>query len=159
MSQDPASPGYRGKPTSEEDFDRELDEVLSELRVLLPGVAVLLAFLLTVPFSSRFPELRDLDRVVYFVAFVASALALVCLVGESAYHRLRGKPYDKRLLIRTASHEAVAGIICLVVALVAVVFLVSDLLFPGVVAITVTLAVLLLAVTLWLALPILRRMH
>ena len=80
MSQEPASPGYRDKPTSEEDFDRELDEILSELRVLLPGVAVLFAFLLTVPFSSRFPELRDLDRAVYFVAFVASALALVCLI-------------------------------------------------------------------------------
>ncbi len=159
MSDAPANPGYRGKPTSEEDFDRELDEILSELRVLLPGVAVLFAFLLTVPFSSRFPELRDLNRAVYFVAFVASALALVCLVGESAYHRLRGKPYDKRLLIQTASHEAVAGIACLVVALVAVVFLVSDLLFPGTVAITVTTAVLGLAVSLWLVLPLVRRMR
>jgi cobalamin synthase len=159
MSESPDSLGYRSRPTSEEDFDRELNEILSELRVLLPGVAVLFAFLLTVPFSSRFPELRDLDRAVYFVAFVASALALVCLVGESAYHRLRGKPYDKRLLIQTASHEAVAGILCLVIALVAVVFLVSDLLFPGAVAVTVTMAVLGLAITLWLVLPILRRMR
>ncbi len=159
MSADPGSPGYRGHPVDEKDFDRELDEILGETRVILPGVALLFAFLISVPFSSRFSELRDLERVAYFVAFVSTAVALVCLVGESAYHRLRGKPYDKRVLVRTASHEAVAGISCLGIALVAVVFLVSDLLFPGAVAVTVTLAVLALALALWFVLPLLHRLR
>ncbi len=151
--------GYRGEPTQEEDVDRELDEVVSELRVILPGVAVLFAFLLTIPFSSRFPELRDLDRAAYFVGFVSTAVALVCLVGESAYHRLRGKPYDKLVLVRTASHQAIAGIAFLGVALVAVVFLVSDLLFPGPLTIAVTLGVVALAVTLWFVLPLFHRLR
>ncbi len=149
-----AHPERRGEPVSEEDFDRELSEMLNELRVLLPGVAVIFGFLLTVPFSSRFPDLADLDKAAYFVAFAGSALALVFLVGETAYHRLRGKPYDKRRLIRTASHEAVAGMTCLGVALVAVVFLVSDVLFPAVVSFAITVAVLSLAVTLWAVLPL-----
>lgn len=157
MSADPKSPGYRGKPAHEQDFDRELDEVLSELRVLLPGIAVLFAFLLTLPFSTRFPALPDLDRAIYFVAFVATAFALVFLVGEPAYHRLRGKPYDKRALVRAASHEAVAGVVCLGVALVAVVFLVGDVLFPGAIAVAVTVAVAALAVMLWFVVPLVRR--
>lgn len=159
MSTDPDRLGCRGQPADEEDVDRELDEVVSELRVILPGVAVLFGFLLTVPFSGRFPELRDLDRAAYFVAFVSTAGALICLVGESAYHRLRGKPYDKLALIRTASNEAVAGIALLGVALVAVVFLVSDLVFPGALTISVTLAALALAVMLWLVLPLLHRLR
>lgn len=157
MHSDPARPGYRGEPVDEKDFDRELNEILSELRVLLPGVALLFAFLLTVPFSSRFAQLRDLDRRVYFVAFVASAVALVLLVGESAYHRLCGKPYDKRRLIRIATAESVAAIACLTVALAAVVFLVADLLFPGVLTTLVTAAVIALTVALWFVLPLIHR--
>jgi hypothetical protein len=157
MDADPGDPGYRGEPAEEEDFDRELDEILSELRVLLPGVALIFAFLLTVPFSSRFAQLRDLDRRVYFVAFVGSAVALVLLIGESAYHRLCGKPYDKRRLIRIASAESVAAIACLAVALVAVVFLVTDLLFPGALTAVVTAAVFALAAALWFVLPLVHR--
>jgi hypothetical protein len=156
MSADPKSPGYRGKPAHEQDFDRGLDEVLSELRVLLPGIAVLFAFLLTLPFSTRFPALPDLDRAIYFVAFVATAFALVFPVGEPAY-RLGGKPYDKRALVRAASHEGVAGVVCLGVALVAVVFLVGDVLFPGAIAVAVTVAVAALAVMLWFVVPLVRR--
>lgn len=159
MSVDPKSPGFRGEPKDSEDFDRELDELVSELRVLLPGVAVLFGFLLAVPFSSRFPDLPDLDRGAYFLAFVASAVALVCLAGETAYHRLRGKPYDKRRLIRTASHEAVAATVFLGVALVAVVFLVTDLIFPGTVTALVSAAVFVLVVTLWFVVPLTRRLQ
>lgn len=152
MSEQPAQrwgPAYRGEPEDEEDFDRELDEILSELRVLLPGVAVLFAFLLTVPFSSLFPRLGELDRRMYFVAFVSSALALVLLTGEGAYHRLCGKPYDKRRLIRIATAESVAAIVCLAVSLAAVVFLVADLVFPGVVTAVATTGVVLLAGVVW----------
>ena len=152
-------PEYRGEPRDDEDFDRELDEILSELRVLLPGVAVLFGFLLTVPFSSRFPNLPDLDRDVYFVGFVASALALVCLAGETAYHRLRGKPYDKRRLIRLATHEAIAGLVCLGVALIAVVFLVADVLFAGGLTVAVTVAVAMVAAVLWFVVPLLDRVR
>jgi predicted neutral ceramidase superfamily lipid hydrolase len=79
-------------PLVQEDLDRELDEFLGEVRVMLPAVTVLFAFLLTVPFTARFPQLALPTRTAYFVAFVTTAIAIVLLVGETGYHRLRGKP-------------------------------------------------------------------
>lgn len=160
MSEQPAQrwgPAYRGEPEDEEDFDRELDEILSELRVLLPGVAVLFAFLLTVPFSSLFPRLGELDRRMYFVAFVSSALALVLLTGEGAYHRLCGKPYDKGLLLKTGSRQSVAALVMLAVALSSVVLLVTGLLFGTAVAVSLTGGVVLFVAGTWFGLPLARR--
>ena len=147
----------RGEPSDAEDFDRELSELTSDLRVLLPGVAVLFAFLLTVPFSSRFASLRDIERGAYFLAFLAAALAVVLLGGASAYHRMIGKPYDKRSLIRAANLQAVAGLIAFATSLVAVVLLVSDMLFSGLAVTLLTGTVALVALLVWFALPLARR--
>ena len=143
----------------EQTLDRELSELTSELRTIIPGVTVLFAFLLTVPFSARFGQLGDFHRGAYFVAFLSSALAVVFLMGESAYHRLRGKPYDKGQLIQTATRQAVAALVLLAVALSAVVFLVTDLTFPGGWNVPVTAAVALLAAATWFGLPLLRRLR
>ena len=69
--------------------DRELIELLNELRVALPGVQVLFAFLLTVPFSNGFQRLTGIQRNAYFVAFVLAALSAALLIAPSSYHRLR----------------------------------------------------------------------
>ena len=58
----------------------------------LPGVQVLFAFLLAVPFASGFPKLGKLDRDVFFAAFIATALSTVLLIAPSSYHRLRWRP-------------------------------------------------------------------
>lgn len=139
------------------DIDRELAELTSELRVLLAAAAVLFAFLLTVPFSSRFAQVSDLNIGVYFVAFASTAFAIVLFLGETAYHRLIGKPYDKRRLVTTASRQAVGGIAFLAVALSSVVFLVTDLLYPLPAAFAATGAVLGAAALTWLATPLARR--
>ena len=137
--------------------DRELDEILSELRVVLPGVTVLFAFLLTVPFTGKFPEIDTADRAAYFLAFISAAVSMVFLVGESAYHRIVGKPYDKARLTRTASRQAVVGIAALAVALTAVVFLVGDVVYGSKVAAGVATSVLALALGVWFVFPLTRR--
>jgi len=145
------------EPGDQDDLDRELDELLGEIRVVLPGVTVLFAFLLTVPFTGRVDGLDTVDRAAYFLAFMASAVSMVFLVGESAYHRLVGKPYDKRQLLETAGRQAVVGIASLAVALVSVVFLVSDVVYSSRLAAVVAVGVLVLAVVVWFAFPLSRR--
>lgn len=147
----------RQAPRDQDTLDRELSELSNEIRVVLPAVTVLFAFLLTVPFSARFNTADDVSRAAYFLAFLSSAASVVMLVGESAYHRLAGQPYDQARLMRTASRQAVAGIGLLAVALAAVVFLVTDVLFPSAVAVGVTAGTVLLAAATWLAPPLSRR--
>lgn len=141
----------------ERDPDRELDELVGELRVVLPGVTVLFAFLLTVPFTATFDSVRGLDRLAYFVAFIATGLAVVLLTGETAYHRLQPQRYDKEEMIRTATRQALTAIALVAIALSAVTFLVTDLLYSTSVATVTALALLVVAATTWLALPWRRR--
>ena len=83
----------------EDRHNRELIELFNELRVALPGVQVLFAFLLVVPFANGFPKLGKLDRDIFFVAFIATALSTVLLIAPSSYHRLRWRQHDKERLL------------------------------------------------------------
>ena len=119
---------------NDEEDDRQLDELVQELRLVLPGTTVLFAFLLSVPFSSRFEQLTTIDRLVFFVAFIASALALTFLLAEAGYHRVRGRPYDKHVMVRTTSRQAVVGLAMLGLALVSCVVLICDFVYGPAVA-------------------------
>ena len=141
----------------EQTLDRELDELTSELRTAVPGATVLLAFLLTVPFASGFPTLDVVQRAAYFLAFLSTAVAVVFLLGEAAYHRLCGKPYDKGGLIRTASRQLVVALVLLACALSSAVFLVTDLLFGAAASVPVTGVVAGLVLVVWFGLPLSRR--
>lgn len=158
---DPSDPADARDPRERDRraLDRELDELTSELRTALPGVTVLFAFLLTLPFAAGFPGLSGSQRGAYFVAFLATTLSVVFLVAESAYHRVRGKPYDKGLLLRTATRQAVTGLALLAVALCAVVFLVTDVLFGSSVSTVLSAGVAVLAGATWFGLPLLRRLR
>lgn len=150
--EDTADPGSSAQ-------DRQLDELTAELRVIIPGVTVLFAFLLTVPFASGFPSLDGIQRAAYFTAFMSTAVALVFLLGEGAYHRIRGRPYDKARLLKTATRQMVTALTLLAVALAAVVFLVTEVIFGRGAAVALTSAVLMLVTVTWFALPVKRRMH
>lgn len=118
------------KPESQKErIDRELGELLQELRVALPGVQVLFAFLLTVPFSQRFPSLTDLQRGVFFATFLATTVSSMLLIGPTAYHRIRWRRYDKERMLMTSNRMSIAGLAFLAVAIAGAVFLISDLLF------------------------------
>src|SRR4051812_26893624 len=77
-------PGWNRRIVADESkegrHNRELIELLNELRVALPGVQVLFAFLLAVPFANGFPRLGRLDRDIFYVAFIATALSTVLLI-------------------------------------------------------------------------------
>ena len=135
--------------------DRELIELLNELRVALPGVQVMFAFLLTVPFSQGFPKLTPEQRSVYFAAFIATAIATVLLIAPSAYHRLRWRDHDKEHLLVLSNRLAIAGTIFLALAMSAVVFVITDFIYGGW-SPWVTGAVALLFAWFWYGLPLLR---
>jgi amino acid transporter len=140
-----------------ERLDRELMELLNELRVALPGIQVLFAFLFTVPFTQRFDDLTDLQRTSFFVAFLAAAGASVLLIAPSANHRLRWRERDKEKLLRRANAMTIAGLAILAVAMTAAAFLVTDLLYE-VTAASITAAGLAGAFALfWYVLPLSRK--
>ena len=134
--------------------NRELIELLNELRVALPGVQVLFAFLLAVPFATGFPKLTHLDRVVFFVAFIATALSTVLLIAPSSYHRLRWRQHDKERLLVVSNGLTIAGLVFLAVAITSVVFVITDFLFQRSWAAAFTALVAVAFLVLWYGLPL-----
>ncbi|HWI09380.1 MAG TPA: DUF6328 family protein [Solirubrobacteraceae bacterium] len=143
--------------TEHERLNRQLDQLLNELRVAMPGVQVLFAFLLTVPFQQRFADVTEFQRITYFVTLLASAAASAFFIAPTAYHRLVFKERDKPTLVRISSKLALAGLVWLAVAMIGAVLLVTDLLFEET-TVTVTIAATgTLYVGLWFVLGLTRR--
>jgi Na+/melibiose symporter-like transporter len=141
----------------EERVNRELIELLNELRVALPGVQVLFAFLLAVPFSQRFAETTELQKDVFMVALLCTTAGSVFLIAPTAYHRLRFRDRDKEAMLRIANVFAIVGVFFLAVAMTAVVFLVTDLIFKAAFTAVVTALTAALFAAVWFALPLARK--
>jgi hypothetical protein len=141
---------------SKEDLNRELIELLNELRVALPGVQVLFAFLLAVPFANGWKRVTDFQRDVFFVAFLCTTAATALLIAPSAYHRIRWRDHDKEHMLVTANRLTIAGLGMLALAIAASVFLITDLLFDLWEAIVVTSVVGVGFAWLWYGLPLWR---
>jgi hypothetical protein len=145
--------------SKEERLDRELEELVQELRAMLPGVQVLFAFLLTVPFTTRFDEITALQKDVYFATFVCTGLAAIFLFAPAAYHRVQFRQRDKERLLRIGNREALAGTFFIALGLTGATFVVTDLLFATPSAAGVSAAIFGLAAWLWWGLPLLRRVR
>lgn len=137
-----------------ERLDRELGETLEEIRVALPGVQVLFAFLLAVPFQSGWDDVTALQRGVYFGALCFALVASTLLISPSAYHRSNFRAYDKRRLIVLASAFTLAGIVALAIAMGLAIMLVADVLFDSRVAGLVAALAAALFFTLWFLVPL-----
>jgi hypothetical protein len=144
--------------TDVERADRQLSELLQELRVVQTGVQVLFAFLLGVPFTQRFTALGDGDRALYFATLLLSGLAIILLLAPTAWHRWLFELGDKRHVVDVAHRLSVAGLACVGLAVVCVVALIADLLYPGTTAVASTVAMFVIATVLWAILPARRRM-
>ena len=133
---------------------RELIELLNELRVILPGVQVLFAFLLMVPFTQRFPDLDDLETGVFFMTLLCTAVATALLIAPSAHHRLlwRRGVREQRLVVGNVL--TIAGLIFLLPAIVGVVFVITAFLFGLTVAVIVTGLLALFFALLWFIFPL-----
>jgi hypothetical protein len=140
---------------TETQIREKLDQFLQELRVVMPGVQVLFAFLLILPFNQRFTELDAGERRVYFAAIILTALASALLMAPSAHHRRRAGDADLLQLLRAGTALTMAGLALLVLAMAACLHLVAVLVFNArVAAWTATLVGLFIA-GLWFAAPVL----
>ncbi len=139
-----------------ERLEREHNELLQELRSLIPGAEVLLGFLLAIAFTSQFSELDDTERYVYYATLVCTALALVLYMAPAAHHRLRFREGDKDYLLRKANREAIAGTVASSLALTGVLFLVSERVFGTTEAVVASLAFLAFAAWRWWSFALLR---
>ena len=140
-----------------ERLDRELGELLQELRVLLPGVQVLLAFLLIVPFNARFEQLDAAEERVYLLSLIFAGVATALLVAPSAFHRILFREHDKEWLIKVANGLAITGTVFLATAISFAVFLATELIYSGSIAALVAGGLGLLFVLLWYVVPLVRR--
>ena len=143
----------------EERLNRELIELLNELRVALPGVQVLFAFLLTVPFSNRFQSLTGTQRAIYFATFVGTTIATGLFMAPTAYHRIRFRQGDKERMLQTSNRFAIAGIAFLALSVTLAVVLTADLMFGLATAVIVGLGAFAFLVWVWFAIPISRRVR
>jgi hypothetical protein len=152
--------GPRNPDESEKErLDRNMSELLEGLRVALPGVQVLFAFLLVVPFQQGWADITSFQRDVYYVTLLATALATVCLIGPSARHRARFRQGDKRWVVMTGNKLAQAGVAFLGLAICGAILLISDVLFSLQAAI-VAAALLGIALTwVWFVSAGLRALH
>jgi hypothetical protein len=127
-----------------ERLDRELIELLNELRVIMPGVQVLFGFLLTVPFQQRFSTVDDFQRIVYFVTLLLTAASAAFLMAPSAFHRLTFREGQKPYLIALGTRQTIVGMALLAFAMTGAILLLTDVLFQArTVAVTVAGTVLL----------------
>jgi cobalamin synthase len=146
-------------PRPKEELDRELTELLNEIRVGLPGVSVLFAFLLTLPFAARFERLSGGQQAAYYLSFFSSAIAMICLVTPSAFHRIRWRQGDKEAILRASNRLTLIGFAFLAAGLVASVLLVSELVLSSPLTVLATAGIGVLAVALWFVLPLSRRLR
>jgi peptidoglycan/LPS O-acetylase OafA/YrhL len=142
-----------GEESPQQRVNRELIELLNEVRVAIPGVQVLFAFLLAVPFQQRFKQATVFQRDTYFATLSCAFVATALLVAPSALHRLNFRQGEKQQILTTSNNLIIAGIAVLGVALVGVILLVADVLFvPAVAAIAPAIGAAVL-IMLWGVLP------
>jgi predicted membrane channel-forming protein YqfA (hemolysin III family) len=139
-----------------ERLEREHEELLHELRSVIPGAQVLFGFLLAIRFTNQFEGLDDTQRDVYYFALLATAAALVCFMSPAAYHRLRFRTGDKEYMMRKGNREAIAGTVAIALAFTSVVFLVTDLVFGTGQAVLAALALFAFIAWRWWALAVYR---
>lgn len=146
--------GPRGTETEHERLNRELDQLLQELRVALPGVQVLLAFLLTAPFSSQFDQVQGESRPIFVAAITLAAVASIMLIAPTVHHRLRFRDGTKEEMIQTANRLALAGTTCLALAIGCAIYVVGDAAFSDSPARWIGPAIVGVAALTWYVVPL-----
>jgi hypothetical protein len=136
-----------------------MNDLLQELRVILPGVQVTFAFLLTVAFTDRFSETTLFQRNVYFTALLSTALATACFIAPTIQHRILWRQGERAFRIRAGNALLIAGTVFLTIGISCVVFLVADVVYGRISAITATIIVAVVLIGLWYLLPLYQRVQ
>jgi hypothetical protein len=150
------SPETRGE-TDLERSDRNLVELLQEVRVVQTGVQILFGFLLTVAFQPKFERLSSFQKADYFGTLAAAATTLIMLTAPTSWHRILFRQGDKEHLVDVANRFTMIGLASMALTMVGVVMLLSDIAFSPAATALLTAAAVLACSTLWYALPLARR--
>jgi Family of unknown function (DUF6328) len=142
--------------TEDERVDRNLQEMLGELRVALPGVQVLFAFLLVVPFNQRFADVTQFQKTVYFVTLLCTAASSICLIAPTAQHRIEFRRQMKDQLVRTGNRIILLGLFLLAAAMTGAVLFITDFLYASTTTTVVAVAMAAAFLLLWYAIPLRR---
>jgi hypothetical protein len=140
--------------SADERQNRQLTELLNELRVALPGVQMLFGFLLAVPFSQRFSAISTNQRLLYYIAFISAAAASVCFIAPTSFHRIVWQRGKKAVLLRVSNALAIAGTVCLAAAITTVVLFITSYLYGSSQAAIAGGLILAALVSLWYLLPL-----
>jgi hypothetical protein len=142
--------------SASERADRNLDELLGELRVALPGVQVLFAFLLIVPFNQGFADVSPFQERVYFGVLMCTAFAAAFLIAPSMHHRIEFRQGDKDHIVKVANWLTLIGLTLLALAMTGVIVLITDFVFGRDAAVVAAAALALAFAVLWYAMPLIR---
>lgn len=148
-----------GQETEKERLDRNLIELLNELRVALPGVQVLFAFLLTVPFTQRFETLTPSQEKVYYATLLLTTASTILLIAPSAHHRINFRQQDKHYIVFLANRLTIVGLALLALAMTGVVYLITDVLYSSTATALAAGATGLAFALLWYVVPTARRIR
>ena len=154
MARTAGSPGDQEPESLDAKEDRQLIELLNELRVALPGVQMLFGFMLAVPFTQPFGSLTDRQRLLFYVAFLATAGASICFITPASFHRITWQRGVKGRMLRIASGLTIAGTVFLGVAIGCVVGFLTSYLYDSLVASILTAVVLGAISVLWYSIPL-----
>jgi cation transport ATPase len=148
----------KGERRTKEELDQEWSELVEEHRLAMPGVQVLFAFLLILPFQNRFEDLTRLQEHVYLAALVCAAFSVVLLITPTAAHRIRWRDADKEALLRMATKTAIAATVFIAAAMSASVYVITDFVFGEPTTAFVTSSVAVAFVLFWYGFPLWRRL-
>ena len=140
-----------------ERVNRELIELLNELRVALPGVQVLFAFLLAVPFANGWTRVTESQKNIFFATLVATAISTACFIVPTAYHRLNFRKREKENILLISNKFAIAGLMFLGVSMIGAIMLITDVIYSQTAAFVAGILAFVLFFGLWLVLPLIRR--
>lgn len=143
---------------SKEELDQEWGELVEEHRLAMPGVQVLFAFLLILPFQNRFARLTAQQEYVYYAALLCATAAIVLLITPTASHRIRWRKQDKEALMVMATRTAIAATVFIAASMTASVYLITDVLFGEPATVIVASLVALAFALFWYAFPLYRRL-
>jgi uncharacterized membrane protein YiaA len=149
-------PGSGRDETELERVDRKLQEMLGELRVALPGVQVLFAFLLVVPFNQRFGEVTSFQKGMYFATLMFTTASAVCLIAPSVHHRLEFRQQNKEEIVTTGNRIVIVGLALLAVSMSGAVLFITDVLYDAGTTAAVAIGLALGFGLVWYALPLRR---
>jgi O-antigen/teichoic acid export membrane protein len=149
----PAPPPAGRRETEAERIDRNIGELLQELRVAGLGVQVLFGFLLALPFTDMFSSLDPEQRRLYVAVLLLAALATALLTAPVAYHRIVFRRHKKHDLLRFANTVALAGLVCVALAISGAVLLVVSVVYDGLVAAIIAAIVAGAYFVLWYVVP------